>query len=65
MENKMTFTAITNYRSILRNSTLFRKLKKLGYRFAGPGSGYLACGCEGIGRLASTEEIVAAIERLV
>jgi len=42
-----------------------KKLKKRGYRFVGPGSGYLACGCEGIGRLASTEEIIAAIERLV
>lgn len=42
-----------------------RKLKKRGYRFVGPDSGYLACGCEGIGRLASTDEIIAAIERLV
>lgn len=42
-----------------------KKLKKMGYRFVGPEKGYLACGCEGIGRLASVEEIVRAIGGLV
>lgn len=42
-----------------------RTLKKIGCRFVGPGKGYLACGCEGIGRLAPVDEIVKAIERLV
>ncbi len=41
------------------------KLKKLGYDFVGPGEGYLACGYEGIGRLATTEEIIKSIERLI
>jgi len=41
-----------------------KRLKKLGYHFVGPEKGYLACGCEGIGRLAPTEEIMKAIEKL-
>jgi phosphopantothenoylcysteine decarboxylase/phosphopantothenate--cysteine ligase len=40
------------------------KLKKMGCRFVGPGKGYLACGYEGIGRLAPVEEILKEIERL-
>lgn len=40
-------------------------LKKMGCRFVGPGKGYLACGCEGIGRLAPVEEIMKAIGGLV
>lgn len=42
-----------------------RKLKKLGYRFVGPGEGYLACGYEGIGRLTSTEEIIREMKRIL
>ena len=37
-------------------------LRQRGYRIAEPGSGYLACGMTGPGRLAELEEIVAAIE---
>jgi phosphopantothenoylcysteine decarboxylase/phosphopantothenate--cysteine ligase len=37
-------------------------LRKRGYRIVEPGSGYLACGMTGPGRLAELEEIVAAIE---
>jgi phosphopantothenoylcysteine decarboxylase/phosphopantothenate--cysteine ligase len=37
-------------------------LRKRGYRMVEPGSGYLACGMTGPGRLADPEEIVAAIE---
>jgi len=36
------------------------KLKKMGYRFVGPREGRLACGVEGMGHIADTEEIVAA-----
>lgn len=42
-----------------------KKLKAQGYHFTGPGSGYLACGCEGIGRLTKTEEIMSAAEGLL
>ncbi len=42
-----------------------KRLKKLGYRFIGPEKGYLACGCEGVGRLSSVEKIIEAIEELV
>jgi phosphopantothenoylcysteine decarboxylase/phosphopantothenate--cysteine ligase len=41
-----------------------KTLKKVGCRFVGPGKGYLACGCEGIGRLAPVDDIVKAIEGL-
>jgi phosphopantothenoylcysteine decarboxylase/phosphopantothenate--cysteine ligase len=37
-------------------------LRKRGYRMVEPGSGYLACGMTGPGRLADPEEIVAAID---
>jgi phosphopantothenoylcysteine decarboxylase/phosphopantothenate--cysteine ligase len=37
-------------------------LRQRGYRVVEPGSGYLACGMTGPGRLAEPEEIVAAIE---
>jgi phosphopantothenoylcysteine decarboxylase/phosphopantothenate--cysteine ligase len=37
-------------------------LRRRGYRIAEPGSGYLACGMTGPGRLAEPEEIIAAIE---
>ena len=41
------------------------KLKKLGYHFVDPEEGYLACGYEGKGRLASTKKIMAAIQKLL
>ncbi len=41
------------------------ELKKIGYKFIGPVKGHLACGREGIGRLAPSEEIVAQVKRLL
>ena len=40
-------------------------LKKLGYHFAGPVKGRLACGYSGEGRLADIGEIVAQIRKLL
>jgi phosphopantothenoylcysteine decarboxylase/phosphopantothenate--cysteine ligase len=40
-------------------------LRALGYRFAGPEEGSLACGEEGAGRLASADTIVAAARSLL
>ncbi len=37
------------------------RLKQLGYAFVEPGKGWLACGVEGVGRLADPEAIVKAI----
>ncbi|MDU2065942.1 MAG: bifunctional phosphopantothenoylcysteine decarboxylase/phosphopantothenate--cysteine ligase CoaBC, partial [Sporomusaceae bacterium] len=37
-------------------------LKELGYHFISPGSGLLACGTEGVGRLAEPLEIVAFVQ---
>lgn len=42
-----------------------RTLGERGVRFVDPGSGYLACGWVGKGRLAEPEEIVAAADALV
>ncbi|MBI1883375.1 MAG: bifunctional phosphopantothenoylcysteine decarboxylase/phosphopantothenate--cysteine ligase CoaBC [Chlamydiae bacterium] len=39
-----------------------KKLKAHGYHFVEPESGYLACGYEGIGRLASQDAILKKIE---
>jgi phosphopantothenoylcysteine synthetase/decarboxylase len=42
-----------------------QKLKSRGARFVGPAEGMLACGYEGVGRLAEPEAIVdAALETL-
>ena len=41
------------------------KLKETGYKFIGPVRGRLACGYEGIGRLAKTEDIVNEAKRLL
>jgi len=41
------------------------KLKELAYHFVDPEEGYLACGYEGKGRLASADSIVAGIEKLL
>lgn len=42
-----------------------KRLKKLGYQFVGPETGYLACGYEGEGRLASPEAIIQKIETIL
>ena len=55
-------------RNMYRNAIVqdnIKKLKKYGYHFVGPESGYLACGYEGIGRLASAEKILAKIKSLL
>lgn len=39
-------------------------LRKVGFRMVGPGTGRLACGTEGTGRMAEPSEIIAAIETL-
>ncbi len=39
------------------------KLRQLGHRVIAPGSGFLACGYEGAGRLAEPAAIVAEVER--
>jgi phosphopantothenoylcysteine decarboxylase/phosphopantothenate--cysteine ligase len=41
------------------------KLRELGRRIVEPGSGFLACGYEGAGRLAEPADIVAEVERAV
>lgn len=41
------------------------KLKSIGYRFIGPVKGRLACGDEGIGHIACTEDIVRESKRSV
>lgn len=41
------------------------RLQSLGYGFVGPASGWLACGEVDTGRLASSDEILAAAERLL
>lgn len=41
------------------------KLKKLGYRFVGPIKGHLACGCDDIGHVADTNDIVKEAKRLL
>jgi phosphopantothenoylcysteine decarboxylase/phosphopantothenate--cysteine ligase len=38
-----------------------KKLKSLGYHFVEPAEGELACGSQGVGRLADTEEIVERV----
>ena len=42
-----------------------RKLKEMGYETVGPGSGMLACGDVGWGRMSEPEEIVAECERIL
>jgi phosphopantothenoylcysteine decarboxylase/phosphopantothenate--cysteine ligase len=41
------------------------KLKSCGYKFIAPVSGLLACGAEGIGCLAETEEIVKQVKKIL
>lgn len=40
-------------------------LRRDGYRFVGPGTGNLACGDTGIGRMAEPEEILEAVEHML
>ncbi|MFA4889894.1 MAG: flavoprotein [Candidatus Omnitrophota bacterium] len=40
-----------------------KKIKTAGYKFIGPVEGKLACGREGVGCLASVEEIVKAVKK--
>ena len=42
-----------------------KKLKKLRFKFVEPGTGYLACGYEGKGRLAEPEAILKKIKALL
>ena len=42
-----------------------KKLKVLGYHFADPDSGELACGYKGVGRLTDLEKIIAQTEKLL
>jgi phosphopantothenoylcysteine decarboxylase/phosphopantothenate--cysteine ligase len=39
-------------------------LRATGVRMVGPASGRLACGTEGMGRMAEPQEILAAIEQM-
>ena len=39
------------------------RLKRFGYRFVGPGRGHLACGYEGMGHIAGTEDIIRAVKK--
>lgn len=39
------------------------KLKRFGYEFIEPQSGHLACGTEGIGKLANTKTIIETIDK--
>ena len=41
------------------------KLKKIGYNFIGPVKGHLACGCEAMGHIAPSKDIVMEVKRLV
>ena len=50
------------HKAIQENIT---RLKKFGYKFIGPKKGHLACGYEGIGHIADTEDIVKAVKKLL
>ncbi len=39
-----------------------KKLKSFGYKFISPQNGHLACGTEGVGKLADTRKIIEEIE---
>jgi phosphopantothenoylcysteine decarboxylase/phosphopantothenate--cysteine ligase len=41
------------------------KLKEIGYKFIGPVKGHLACGYEGIGHIAETNDILREAKRLL
>ena len=42
-----------------------KRLKKIGYCFIGPIKGRLACGCEEIGHIADTRDIIGEAKRLL
>lgn len=42
-----------------------KKLKARGYKFVGPVKGKLACGAEGIGHIASVEDIVREAKKII
>ena len=42
-----------------------KRLHEFGYYFVDPEEGYLACGTTGVGRLARTESILAALTELL
>ncbi|HBF12509.1 MAG TPA: hypothetical protein DDW49_03825 [Deltaproteobacteria bacterium] len=42
-----------------------RELKKNGFLFVGPDEGSLACGYEGMGRMAEPEEILKSIQKII
>jgi len=52
------------YENIIVQENMY-KLKSLGMNFVDPGNGRLACGDEGIGKLASVDEIVDAILKII
>lgn len=54
--------AMYNNKIILAN---IEKLKKLGYNFVGPIKGRLACGRQGLGRIADTDEIIKKAKALL
>lgn len=41
------------------------KLIKFGYKFVGPKRGHLACGYEGMGHIADTEDIIKAVKKAI
>ena len=42
-----------------------KMVKEMGFELVGPEEGRLACGTEGIGRMAEAEKVLEAIEKLV
>ncbi len=42
-----------------------RRLKGIGYRFVGPIKGRLACGYEGLGHIAETEEVLRQVKKML
>lgn len=40
-------------------------LKKQGYHFVGPVKGHLTCKIEGLGHIATTQDVIAAVRRLI
>ena len=40
-----------------------KRVKSFGYQIVGPGKGALACGDEGVGRLADLEDIISSIKK--
>ena len=51
-----------NHKSVKANIS---KLKEFGYKFIGPVTGELACGYRGMGHLADTDDIIAAVKKVL